>query len=211
MRNKKQFPMMPWFPQNFSASTRGWSLSERAVYRELLDAQWEMGPLPNDPEVLARIVHLTCTEFVPLFSKCASKFAVKNGCIENKRLEQHRRKSRKISKLRARIGSTGGRAKAVAIASNVALAKNNHLSISYSESDLRAATPHSPVPEDPRSALWEIGVKILGPSARSIIGQAIKRVGEGKVSEVIGHMAGRAPAEPRSYFIKATQERGVVV
>jgi hypothetical protein len=64
---------------------------------------------------------------------------------------------------------------------------------------------------DPRQALWTLGVSVLGANARSLIGGAIKRVGEPKVGEVLGSMALRPPAEPRSYFVAATQGRGVVV
>ncbi len=65
--------------------------------------------------------------------------------------------------------------------------------------------------DDPRQALWDLGKRILGTDAGSIIGLAIKRVGQEKVGEILGSMATKPPAEPKTYFLKATQERGVVV
>lgn len=66
-------------------------------------------------------------------------------------------------------------------------------------------------PEDPLKTLWKLGVSILGEDARTAIGKAIKRVGPGKVGEVLGYMAVRPPADPMPYFQRATQERGVQV
>ena len=80
--------------------------------------------------------------------------------------------------------------------------------------DLRSsavAPPNGQPPPDPRKALWDLGVSLLGADGRSVIGKAIKRVGEPRVGEILGQMAAKPPAEPRSWFIKATQGRGVVV
>jgi hypothetical protein len=211
---KKQLPMMPWFPQSFAASTRGWTILERAIYREMLDAQWEMGRLPSNPVAIALAIGANPGEFEIGFSKCASKFVEKNGELFNERLEQHRRKAKKLSTLRAKIGSSGGKARALANARPKGKQLVNHLSSSSDSEDLRssAARPlngHSPS-DDPRKSLWDLGVNLLGTDARSVIGQAIKRVGESKVGEILGQMSVRPPAEPKSWFIKATQERGVV-
>ena len=214
MRRKKQFPMMPWFPQSFAASTRGWSLLERAVYRELLDAQWDMGPLPDDTEVLARIVHLSCTEFVPLFSRCASKFSAKNGKLINVRLEQHRRKSKSISTLRARIGSAGGKAKALANATKFATAKTNHLSLSLSEeseskSADTASRPSASAPASPRKQIFELGKTLLGDKAGSLISKAIGQSDEPTVGAILGEMALQTYADPRAYFMAAIKSKSI--
>lgn len=47
-----RMPRMPWYPSSFYASTRSWPLIARAIYRELLDTQWDSGGLPNDPGAL---------------------------------------------------------------------------------------------------------------------------------------------------------------
>jgi uncharacterized protein YdaU (DUF1376 family) len=65
-------------------------------------------------------------------------------------------------------------------------------------------------PFDPRKQLWDLGVSLLGSDGRSIIGKACKRVGEPRVAEVLAAMTVKSPADPKTWFIKATQERGVV-
>ena len=61
-------------------------------------------------------------------------------------------------------------------------------------------------PDDPRKALWDLGVSVLGNQARSLIGAAIKRTSETKVAEVLGYMAAKPMADPRAYFSAATRE-----
>jgi uncharacterized protein YdaU (DUF1376 family) len=72
------------------------------------------------------------------------------------------------------------------------------------------AEPPTIVHNDPRKALWDLGISLLGEEARSLIGKAIKRVGEHRVGEVLGQMAVSRPADPKPFFAKATQERGFV-
>lgn len=74
---------------------------------------------------------------------------------------------------------------------------------------LSAAGQHGE--SDPRKTLWKLAVTLLGDDSRSVVGAAIKRVGESKVGEILGAMAVKPPADPKPYFIKATQERGVVI
>jgi uncharacterized protein YdaU (DUF1376 family) len=89
--------MMPWFPRDFLASTRGWPLIPRAIYRELLDAQWEQGGLPADAKALMVIVGATPAEWRAGWSRVAPKFPVgEDGLRRNARLEEHRSKSLKL-------------------------------------------------------------------------------------------------------------------
>lgn len=205
---------MPWFPQSFASSTRGWTIIERAVYREMLDLQWEIGRLPSNPVAIALAIGANVEEFKIGFSKCSGKFIERNGELLNERLEEHRRKAKKLSALRAKAGSSGGKAKAIANATPNARQLLKHLSLTSDSEDQRSSADrplngHSN--PDPRKSLWDLGVNLLGTDARSVIGQAIKRVGEPKVGEILGKMAAKPPAEPKSWFIRATQERGVVV
>jgi uncharacterized protein YdaU (DUF1376 family) len=82
-------------------------------------------------------------------------------------------------------------------------------------------TPHSPLPNlraeippagapvpDPRKALFDLGVSILGEAKRGLIGKAVSQVGESKVAEVIAQMAAKPPVgDPSDYFAKATQKQ----
>jgi hypothetical protein len=85
--------MLPWYPESFQYSTRTWPLIARAIYRELLDAQWIEGGLPESPEDLREMVRATPQEWKH-WARVAPKFPVcSDGRRRNARLEAHRLKS----------------------------------------------------------------------------------------------------------------------
>jgi uncharacterized protein YdaU (DUF1376 family) len=92
------FALMPWYPANFMSSTRGWPVTARGIYRELLDAQWEVGGLPVNALELKRLIGATNAEWKhwptvePKFPEC------RDGLRRNPRLEQHREHSIERSK-----------------------------------------------------------------------------------------------------------------
>lgn len=86
-----QFPRLPWYPRDFASATRGWPLVARAIYRELLDVQWDMGSLPNDETMLRRMADATEEEWGIAWPIVSAKFVVRDdGTLRNSRLEQHR-------------------------------------------------------------------------------------------------------------------------
>ena len=89
------FPRLPWYPRDFSSSTRTWPLLARAVYRELLDAQWDIGgsdvgTLPDDEEELRQLVRATPSEWRAAWRFVECKFPRVEGGRRNPRLEAHR-------------------------------------------------------------------------------------------------------------------------
>jgi len=85
---------MPWYPRDFASSTRGWPLAARGIYRELLDAQWDMGSLPEDPQHLRSIAVATPAEWRVAWPFVEHKFPlVEAGRRRNPRLETHRTKA----------------------------------------------------------------------------------------------------------------------
>lgn len=93
--------MLPWFPGDFMRSTRGWPITAKGVYRELLDAQWDMESLPADPKELAELIGATTTEWRIGWLKCEAKFPVgEDGLRRNARLESHRVKSADLTERR---------------------------------------------------------------------------------------------------------------
>ena len=88
---KKSFPMMPWYPASFLSSTRGWSVTARGVYHQLLDCQWEMSALPADASELQRLIGATNAEWKCWPILVEPKFPVcPDGLRRNDTLEQHR-------------------------------------------------------------------------------------------------------------------------
>lgn len=111
-----QFARMPWYPRDFMASTRGWPLIAEAVYRKMLDWQWdlggaEVGTLPEDPERLRMVVGATPEEWGVAWSWVESKFPIVDGGRRNARLEEHRAEAVRRLKLRQRAGEAGARAR----------------------------------------------------------------------------------------------------
>jgi uncharacterized protein YdaU (DUF1376 family) len=105
--------MMPWFPRDFLAATRGWPLISRAIYRELLDAQWEQGGLSSDGGELRSLVGASTAEWRTGWPRVAPKFPKDaDGLRRNRRLEEHREKALGIARKRAEAGKLGGQAKA---------------------------------------------------------------------------------------------------
>ena len=97
-----QMARLPWFPRDFASSTQGWPLIARAVYRELLDASWDIGGLPGDPEILYRIVGATPAEWDAAWPLVATKFeAGADGKLRNARLEDHRTKAIELARRRS--------------------------------------------------------------------------------------------------------------
>lgn len=110
-------PLLPWFPSAFAGSTRGWPLIAKGGYRELLDANWDQGWIPVEPNELRQLVGASKREWNIIWAKCEEKFPVieiGNGkkVRMNLRLEEHRQCSiEKVEKLAAN-GRRGGQASA---------------------------------------------------------------------------------------------------
>jgi prophage regulatory protein len=84
---------MPWYPSAFLGATRGWPCCARLLYRELLEAQWDMGSLPDSEPELRKIAGVDegCWSRGWVYVK--RKFRPgRDGRLRNSRLEQHRAK-----------------------------------------------------------------------------------------------------------------------
>jgi uncharacterized protein YdaU (DUF1376 family) len=102
-----QMAKMPWYPRDFASATRAWPLAARAIYRELLDAQWDMGSLPDDATDLRALALATPAEWRIGWRYVEPKFPIgADGRLRNPRLEMHRRKA--IEQFKSQ--SAGGRA-----------------------------------------------------------------------------------------------------
>jgi uncharacterized protein YdaU (DUF1376 family) len=107
----KAFPMLPWFPAAFMSSTRGWTVTARGIYRELLDCQWEMGSLPANTAALQRLIQATAKEWRSWSVVLERKFPVgPDGLRRNLTLEKHRSKSLELN-ARHRRGAEATNAK----------------------------------------------------------------------------------------------------
>jgi uncharacterized protein YdaU (DUF1376 family) len=129
--SNRELPMMPWYPDQFAAATVTFCFNERSLYRALLDMQWAIGPLPNDPIRLANAVGMSLPEFELAWPVVSKKFDETRGGLVNKRLEYHRSASLSLKQKRAAAGRNGGlnsaRAKREQTASNALTVAQNLL------------------------------------------------------------------------------------
>ncbi len=96
-RKAEGLPFLPWFPARFLSSTRGWSVTAKGVYRELLDAQWELGGLPADGAELQKMIGATNAEWRCWAGLVEAKFPIdSDGLRRNPTTEAHRAKSLRI-------------------------------------------------------------------------------------------------------------------
>lgn len=104
---KRDLPMMPWFPRDFLAATRGWSVTAKGVYRELLDVQWEEGSLPDNQEELRELIGATPEEWAIGWAKAQRKFTkIEGGRIQDLLLEQRRDKALDLAERRSKGAQT---------------------------------------------------------------------------------------------------------
>jgi len=103
---------MPWYTGDFMTATRGWPVTAKGVYRELLDCQWDRGALPADPRELRQLIGATPSEWKWWEKLIELKFpAGADGQRRNARLEQHRQHALHVSQVRQEMGRRGAAAK----------------------------------------------------------------------------------------------------
>jgi len=88
----KSLPWLPWYHRDFLAATQGWTLLERGAYFMLLNASWEMGPLPADERRLSGIIGAQLDELQTVWPTVSQKFQATPTGLTNPRLEELRAK-----------------------------------------------------------------------------------------------------------------------
>jgi uncharacterized protein YdaU (DUF1376 family) len=105
----------PFFTGDWLSETRGWPLVARAVYHELLNAQWDLGTLPEDTAQLRTLVGATLREWKVAWPFVVEQFPCIPGGRQNAQLETHRQQAlalrdrRQAASQRAHAARWGGR------------------------------------------------------------------------------------------------------
>lgn len=99
--------MLPFYPNEFDASTKGWPAATRGIYLLMLAAQWQQIVLPLDSKGICRVLGCSAKEFRPHADKLLSKFPQVPGGRQNYRLEQHRLASLAHKEKRSKAGAAG--------------------------------------------------------------------------------------------------------
>jgi len=212
------------FIGDFQRDTSHLSLTERGAYRSLLDHHYATEkPLPKDIDALCRIVGaVTKADRAAVASVIPQFWTETDGGWVNARAQIELAKAQHQRTVNREIGKRGGRPKGAE-----SITESITESVSESDSESKAnrnpshsqRNPKSHEPPsaaqvvDPKKALFDLGVSVLGERKRSLIGKALATVGMPKVGEVLAYLAGHTVADPVSYFTKATQpeERKLVV
>ena len=106
---KMQKPYVPFYSGDFARSTAGWPLTTRAIYWQLLCAQWEQGPLPNNPEWLTRIAGCTEAQFTDAWPTISPKFVLtSDGRLLNERMAEHATNWERYRTQQSENGRKGG-------------------------------------------------------------------------------------------------------
>ena len=111
----------PWKWEQWRASfpVLQLSLAERGLYRELLDASWKVGGLPNDPAELAQLARCKTSDFSRCW-KAVRRFwkSRADGLLYNDELEEIRVEQVEAHTRRVEAGKKGGRRPTKAMLSN---------------------------------------------------------------------------------------------
>jgi uncharacterized protein YdaU (DUF1376 family) len=213
-------PFLPLFFGDLLAATPTWEGEQRALYVLLLAYQWTAGPLPTDPKKIAKMCQYDVKTFTRLWITVGKKFVETEDGLINARLEEHRVKAKGIAEKRANAGAKGAANrwqrpkqeddKPMANAIDLSCHPSHPIP---SEDSRRGEAPPGINPPDPRKAMFDLGVTLLGEKSRGLIGKAVSQIGEKKVAEILGAMAVKPPVDPVTYFAKATkpEERKVAV
>ena len=206
---------------DYARDTGHLTLLEHGVYTVLLDRYYatEQGIAQADAYRVARATSRQERQAVDRV--LAEFFTLENGVYRMGRVEReiarYREKSGKASaSAKARWSKSKGNANALRTDMRTDMRTHsvgNALQTPDTSSEAKASGADAPQqpsrqePPDPKKALWDLGVAILGDKNRAVIGAACKRVGEQRVAEVFAQMAADPKADPKAWFVAATSER----
>lgn len=109
---REKSPAYQWYVKDWrsSAATMRMSMSQRGVYREMLDQQWEDGSLPDDAQGVADLIATSdgqVAEVLEAWPVVRRKFVSReDGTILNARLEQARRAWRRFRNEKVKAGKS---------------------------------------------------------------------------------------------------------
>ena len=90
MSKPPALPWLAWWPADYLGATRAMTIAERGAYIDLLNYSWLNGPLPHEPDRLARMIGVTPQEFAAVWPMIRPKFEVTPHGLVNNRMERER-------------------------------------------------------------------------------------------------------------------------
>lgn len=157
-------PYYKWYWRDWrgSRAVQKMTALQRGIYRELLDEQWRLGALQNNPQWLASAAACTIDELIDAWPVLSVMFDVvgPNGeYLINERLEAERTEADRLRVDKSRAGAIGGKAKASA---KQPQADAKHLPYSSSRAEQSRAGEQK---QDGPAAVSILGILSAGPCA----------------------------------------------
>lgn len=191
---------------------------EDSAHRRLLDAYYSAGKVSANADILLRVCRAITPEEQAAVRKVASEFfEVRDGYLFHEKVEHELTRSRAITEKRRDAGKRGAATTNGKLPANAAalVATNDSASAAtdapaiphpHIKTDAAASlAPSATISADPKKRIFDLGVSILtqaGESddkARRFLGKFAKQ-DEGKLGEVLGHLAAHPKVEPKSYI-----------
>lgn len=204
-------PFMPLFVGDYLADTRDLNRSDHGGYMLLIMAYWSKGgPLPDDDNLLRRITLSTRYAWKKLRKNLQNFFTIRDGKWHHKRVDFE------LAKIKHKKDLADRNEAPQAPASRARGLRHNHNHKDYSAGlRLRRAEaeepPPSPPPPDPVKEIFDRGLKILGPTHRSLLGEMRRDHGDEAVLEAVLATEREAASEPIEFFLgclrRATRTR----
>lgn len=156
-------PYYKWYWRDWRGSRAVQRMTplERGIYRELMDEQWRLGALRNDPEWLAEAAMCSVDELASVWqvlSKCFPPIEGTDGnLLANERLEAERTEVDRQRVNRAVSGQIGGKAKAKQVlASGKQVSNSSSRAEQSSSTNAEASADTACGPEGPSASAEEM-------------------------------------------------------
>lgn len=163
----------PWYWEAFYKSTRGWPFEAKAVYRELLDIQWQEGSVPSSQERCRLVTGCSAELWRIAWPFVEEKFPLNGNKSwrQNWVLAAERDKSVKLVSQKRAFGSLGGTAKKInrMASSGVAGAVAGAKPLLYTSTSTVTDTATDTVPEQESLSL---GSNLSARPAGAVAGDA---------------------------------------
>lgn len=102
---------LPLFFGDFLGATAEWAGEEASLYLTCLGHQWTLGSLPAEEAKVCRLVRWERRLFDRFWPQVRKKFEEVDGRLVNRRLEEHRTKSKTVAEKNRSSGKAGAEAR----------------------------------------------------------------------------------------------------
>ncbi|MCP4201865.1 MAG: hypothetical protein GY769_08025 [bacterium] len=114
MSTKGKYPYMPWWLYDYNADPRVQAMTDDQdlAYRRMLEASWDLGALPTEPEKIGSLIRYSRRKFAAVWKYPLTDCWEKNGAgLSNPRLERERERVSRLYAQRRRAGKRSAEAR----------------------------------------------------------------------------------------------------